>query len=117
MQKFTASTLFSRYAVYLAVTAVLILTDRPASIVSADEPIAFAALTEANYDDMPIRQPYTARDGAEPSYRLYESSSHFPGNSEFPGKSPVLTAIQFACRPVCWMVRWAKARRRRIVTA
>jgi pimeloyl-ACP methyl ester carboxylesterase len=37
---------------------------------------------------MPDFQPYTARDGAELTYRLYESSSHFPGNSEFPGKSP-----------------------------
>ena len=80
-------------AVYLGITAVLILTDRPSNIVSADEPIAFAALTEADYDDMPALQPYTARDGAELSYRLYESSAHFPGNSEFPGKSPVLILL------------------------
>ncbi|MFZ1398709.1 MAG: alpha/beta fold hydrolase, partial [Candidatus Promineifilaceae bacterium] len=62
-------------AIYLAVTAVLILTDRPSNIVSANEPIAFEALTEADYDEMPVLQPYTARDGAELSYRLYESSS------------------------------------------
>jgi pimeloyl-ACP methyl ester carboxylesterase len=62
-------------AIYLAVTAVLILTDRPSNIVSANEPIAFEALTEADYDEMPDLQPYTARDGAELSYRLYESSS------------------------------------------
>ncbi|MCB8986511.1 MAG: alpha/beta fold hydrolase [Ardenticatenaceae bacterium] len=79
-------------AIYFGVTAVLILTDRPTSIVSADEPIAFAALTEANYDEMPELQPYTARDGAELSYRLYERA-HFPGNSKFPGKSPVLILL------------------------
>ena len=80
-------------AIYLGVTAVLIFTDRPASIVSADEPLEFTALTEANYDQMPDLQPYTARDGAELSYRLYESSTHFPGNSEFPGKSPILILL------------------------
>lgn len=61
--------------IYLMVTAVLILTDRPASIVSADEPIVFEALAEANYGELPALQPYTARDGAELSYRLYESSN------------------------------------------
>jgi pimeloyl-ACP methyl ester carboxylesterase len=82
-------------AIYLAVTAVLILTDRPSNIVSAAEPIAFEALTGADYDQMPTLQPYTARDGAELSYRLYESSTHFPGNSEFPGKSqtPILILL------------------------
>ncbi|MEZ4592029.1 MAG: alpha/beta fold hydrolase [Chloroflexota bacterium] len=80
-------------AIYLGVTAVLILTDRPTSMVNADEPIAFAALTEADYDEMPDLQPYTARDGAELSYRLYESGTHFPGNSEFPGKSPVFILL------------------------
>ncbi|MCA9931143.1 MAG: alpha/beta fold hydrolase [Anaerolineales bacterium] len=62
-------------AIYLAVTAVLILTDRPTRIVNTEEPIAFAALTEADYDEMPDLQPYTARDGAELRYRLYESSN------------------------------------------
>ncbi|MCB9420201.1 MAG: alpha/beta fold hydrolase [Ardenticatenaceae bacterium] len=79
-------------AIYLGITAVLILTDRPTSIVNADEPIAFEALTGADYDEMPDLQPYTARDGAELSYRLYESA-HFPGNSEFPGKSPLLILL------------------------
>ena len=81
-------------AIYLLVTAVLITTDRPTSIVSADEPIAFEALTEADYGEMPELQPYTARDGAELSYRLYEGT-HFPENSEFPGKSqtPILILL------------------------
>ncbi|MCB8975934.1 MAG: alpha/beta fold hydrolase [Ardenticatenaceae bacterium] len=81
-------------AIYLLGAAVLITTDRPSSIVSADEPIAFEALTEADYDEMPELQPYTARDGVELSYRLYESA-HFPGNSEFPGKSqtPILILL------------------------
>ncbi|MAT95535.1 MAG: alpha/beta hydrolase [Anaerolineaceae bacterium] len=61
--------------IYLAVTAVLITTDRPGNIVNADEPIAFAALTGADYDEMPDLQPYTARDGAELNYRLYKSST------------------------------------------
>jgi len=79
-------------AIYLGITAVLITTYRPTSMVNADEPIAFDALTEADYDEMPDLQPYTARDGAELSYRLYESF-HFPGNSEFPGKSPLLILL------------------------
>ncbi|MCB8966798.1 MAG: alpha/beta fold hydrolase [Ardenticatenaceae bacterium] len=62
-------------AIYLAVTAVLISTDRPTNIVSAEEPIAFTALIEADYDGMPALQPYIARDGAELSYRLYESGA------------------------------------------
>lgn len=62
-------------AIYLTVTAVLILTDRPSSTVSAAEPIAFEVLTAADYDKMPDLQPYAARDGAELSYRLYESSA------------------------------------------
>lgn len=64
-------------AIYLGITAVLILADRPSNIVSTDEPIAFEALTGADYDQMPELQPYTARDGEQLSYRLYES-----GNSE-----------------------------------
>jgi pimeloyl-ACP methyl ester carboxylesterase len=62
-------------AIYLGIALGLIVTDRPHSIVNADEPIDFAALTEAAYDEMPDLQPYTARDGAELSYRLYESSA------------------------------------------
>ncbi|MEZ4644540.1 MAG: hypothetical protein R3E31_17705 [Chloroflexota bacterium] len=62
-------------AIYLTVTAVLIITDRPTNIVSAEEPIAFTALIEADYDGMPALQPYIARDGAELSYRLYESGA------------------------------------------
>ena len=61
--------------IYLVGTAVLITTDRPSSIVSADDPITFEALTAANYDNMPDSQAYTARDGAELTYRFYESSS------------------------------------------
>ena len=79
-------------AIYLLGAAVLITTDRPTSIVSADEPIAFEALTEADYGEMPELQPYTARDGVELSYRLYEGT-HFPENSEFLGKSPVLILL------------------------
>jgi len=67
--------LLTSLTIYLVVTAVLILTDCPSNIVSANEPIAFEALTEAAYDEMPDLQPYTARDGAELSYRLYESSN------------------------------------------
>lgn len=80
-------------AIYLMGTAVLILTDRPTTIVNAQEPIEFEALTNITYDDMPELQPYTARDGAELGYRLYESSTHFPGNAEFPGKSPLLILL------------------------
>lgn len=81
-------------AIYLVVTAVLITTDRPSKIVSADEPIAFEALIEADYEDMPDLQLYTARDGAALHYRLYKST-HFPGTSEVPRNSqaPVLILL------------------------
>ena len=81
-------------AIYFVITAVLITTDRPTSIVNAEEPIAFEALIGADYDEMPDRQLYTARDGVELSYRLYERV-HFPANAAFPGKSqtPILILL------------------------
>ena len=62
--------------IYVSVTAVLIITDRPTKIVNAQEPIEFAALTDISYDQMPDLQPYTARDGAELNYRLYKNSGN-----------------------------------------
>ena len=60
-------------AIYLGVTAVLIITDHPTNSASAEEPIVFEALTRADYNQMPELQTYSARDGARLNYRLYQS--------------------------------------------
>lgn len=62
-------------AIYLGLTAVLILTDRPAPLTEDGDAIDLSALTAVSYEDMPPLQPYTARDGAELAYRLYPSSA------------------------------------------
>lgn len=61
--------------IYLGITAVLISTDRPKKLTVTDEGLDFEALTAVSYTNMPSLQPYTARDGATLSYRLYESAS------------------------------------------
>ncbi len=60
--------------IYLGITAVLIITDRPTRIMNAEESIDFEALTAVSYTDMPDLQPYTARDGSQLAYRQYKSS-------------------------------------------
>lgn len=41
-----------------------------------DGPLEFEALTAVSYENLPDLQPVTARDGAELSYRLYESEAN-----------------------------------------
>lgn len=60
--------------VYLGITAVLIITNQPTTEV-VDGPLDFAALTAVRYETLPDLQPYTARDGAQLAYRLYESNA------------------------------------------
>lgn len=62
--------------IYLGIATGLILSDRPKPIAdSANEPITFDALIAANYANIPVLQPYTARDGAALYYRTYESQA------------------------------------------
>lgn len=60
--------------IYLGITAVLVITNRPTTTV-VDGPLDFEALTAVSYQTLPDRQPYTARDSAQLSYRLYESTA------------------------------------------
>lgn len=60
--------------IYVGITAVLISTNRPTTTV-VDGPLDFESLTAISYQTLPDLQPYTARDGAQLSYRLYESSA------------------------------------------
>ena len=60
--------------IYVGITAVLISTNYPTTTV-VDGPLDFESLTAISYQTLPDLQPYTARDGAQLSYRLYESSA------------------------------------------
>ena len=60
--------------IYVGITAVLIITNRPTTEV-IDGPLDFGALTAVSYQTLPELQPYTARDGKQLSIRLYESNA------------------------------------------
>ena len=60
--------------IYVGITAVLIITNRPTEKI-IDGPLDFEALTAVSYQTLPELQPYTARDGTQLSVRLYESNA------------------------------------------
>ncbi len=60
-------------AIYLGITAVLITTNQPTTTI-VEEPLDFGTLTAVSYETLPELQSYIARDGAQLSYRLYESN-------------------------------------------
>ncbi|MBP6470712.1 MAG: alpha/beta fold hydrolase [Chloroflexi bacterium] len=60
--------------IYVGITAVLIITNRPTRKI-IDGPLDFGVLTAVSYQTLPELQPYTARDGSQLSLRLYESNT------------------------------------------
>ena len=65
--------------IYLGITAVLIITNRPTTKI-IDGSLDFAALTAVRYENLPELQQFTARDGAQLPYRLYESTAVNPSH-------------------------------------
>lgn len=59
--------------IYLSITAVLIITNRPTDLVANG--MNLDALTRVNYHTLPDLHPFTTRDGSELQVRFYESTA------------------------------------------